>query len=48
MTQQIREIMTTDLVTVDPLTSVVDVARLMRREDAATCWWSTRAGSSEW
>ncbi|WP_330461530.1 CBS domain-containing protein [Streptomyces sp. NBC_00820] len=33
MTQQVREIMTTDLVTVEPLTSVVDVAQLMRRED---------------
>lgn len=33
MTQHIREIMTTDLVTVDPLTSVVDVAQLMRRDD---------------
>ncbi|MFD5796094.1 CBS domain-containing protein [Streptomyces diastatochromogenes] len=32
MTQQVREIMTTDLVTVEPLTSVVDVAQLMRRE----------------
>ncbi|MEV5875335.1 CBS domain-containing protein [Streptomyces sp. NPDC052101] len=33
MTQQVREIMTTDIVTVEPLTSVVDVARLMRRAD---------------
>ncbi|MER5544782.1 CBS domain-containing protein [Streptomyces sp. NPDC001118] len=33
MTQQVREIMTTDLVTVAPLTSVIDVAQLMRRED---------------
>ncbi|MFJ9822461.1 CBS domain-containing protein [Streptomyces sp. NPDC101151] len=32
MTQRIREIMSTDLVTVEPLTSVVDVAQLMRRE----------------
>ncbi|MGW0768958.1 CBS domain-containing protein [Streptomyces sp. NPDC002676] len=33
MTQQVREIMTTDLVTVAPLTSVIDVAQLMRSED---------------
>lgn len=33
MTQHVREIMTADLVTVGPLTSVVDVAQLMRRED---------------
>ncbi|MEU6578586.1 CBS domain-containing protein [Streptomyces sp. NPDC046805] len=33
MTQHAREIMTTDLVMVDPLTSVIDVAQLMRSED---------------
>ncbi|MFF5019747.1 CBS domain-containing protein [Streptomyces sp. NPDC001165] len=33
MTQQVREIMTTDLVTVAPLTSVIDVAQLMRSKD---------------
>ncbi|MEV0181727.1 CBS domain-containing protein [Streptomyces sp. NPDC050625] len=33
MTQKVREIMTTDLVTVDPLTSVINVAQLMRRDD---------------
>ncbi|WBO68567.1 CBS domain-containing protein [Streptomyces camelliae] len=33
MTQHVRDIMTKDLVTVAPLTSVVDVAQLMRRED---------------
>ncbi|MFM9372602.1 CBS domain-containing protein [Streptomyces sp. Da 82-17] len=33
MPQQVREIMTTDLVTVAPLTSVIDIAQLMRRDD---------------
>ncbi|MDQ0994372.1 CBS domain-containing protein [Streptomyces sp. V3I7] len=33
MTQHVRDIMTTDLVTVEPLTSVTDVAQLMRNED---------------
>ncbi|WP_225829676.1 CBS domain-containing protein [Streptomyces sp. NK08204] len=33
MAQRVREIMTARLVTVAPLTSVVDVAQLMRRED---------------
>ncbi|MFI2200407.1 CBS domain-containing protein [Streptomyces sp. NPDC020192] len=33
MTQHVRDIMTKDLVMVAPLTSVIDVAQLMRRED---------------
>ncbi|MGN5382464.1 oxidoreductase [Streptomyces sp. MUSC 14] len=33
MTQKVREIMTTELVTVAPLTSVVDGAQLMRQAD---------------
>ncbi|WEO93110.1 hypothetical protein A6P39_002955 [Streptomyces sp. FXJ1.172] len=47
-TQQVREIMTTGIVTVGLMTSVVDVAQLMRRGTSATCWWSTRAGCAEW
>ncbi|MFC5213768.1 CBS domain-containing protein [Streptomyces coerulescens] len=33
MTQHVRDVMTTDLATVEPLTSVTTVARMMRDED---------------
>lgn len=33
MTQHVRDVMTTDLMTVEPLTSVQTVARMMRDED---------------
>lgn len=33
MTQHVRDVMTTDPVTVEPLTSVTEVARMMRDED---------------
>lgn len=36
MVQQVREIMTENPVVVSPLTSVVDVAQLMRSEDIGT------------